>query len=123
MALIKQKLHKGFPANYWTILKRYEDKFSNRTHLTIGLFLNKEHYESVKGSPEWESHTLEVKEVWVEGIDLTREELYEKIKIPAPVEQVNHVTIPDPENEGKFITTQENTTVETNFFADAEDDL
>ena len=123
MALIKDTLFKGFPANYWTILKRYEDKLSNSTHVTVGLFKSKEYYLSIKDTPEWYQGLLEQRELWAPGIDLTREELYAILKISKPTISILTTIEPDPEDSEQVITVQKETEIETNFFADAEDDL
>ena len=123
MALIKDTLFKGFPANYWTVLKRYEDRFLNKTHVVIGLYSSKEFYESVKNTPQWESSVLEVREMWLEGISLTRKKVYELIKKSVMVEQSTYEHGVDPENPDIAILKPVVINTETNFFATAEDDL
>jgi len=123
MALIKDTLFKGFPANYWTVLKRYEDRFLNKTHVVIGLYASKEHYLSVKNTPEWERSVLEMREMWLEGISLTRKKVYELIKKSVMVEQFTFEHIVDPEKPDTTTIKPVVISTETNFFATAEDDL
>jgi len=115
MALIKKSNWKGFEAEYWTIVRRMEDKFQNNTNVELALFKDKVTYEGVKNSPQWGTCLLTTRSVTVQGIDHTREELYNVVKEPKPGSRY----IQDAFNFDPPVTEP----VETNFFADAEDDI
>jgi len=114
MALIKKTNWKGFDADYWTIIRRMEDKLQNNTHVELALFKDKATYEAEKHTLQWGSLLLTTRSVVVEGIDHSREELYNRVKEPSP----RFEYVQDPVT---YETLRQQH--ETNFFADAEDDL
>ena len=93
MALEKETKYLGVTANYWKIVETATNCLTNKTRGTVALYLNKE------ARTESEKNILGREVFEVEGTDLTRTQLYAKIKESKK------------NGEGK----------ELNFFADAKD--
>ena len=92
MALKKVKEIKGLDCEYWKIINNRFDYINNKTHLVLGLYVS----ETTRNSSV--NNYIHCESISLEGVDLTREEMYNGIV------------------ESKLNEEDE----ETNWFADAE---
>lgn len=74
MALKLLSVFKGVPANYWKILSISENILGKKTTVELGLYIN---HLARKAS---DSNILNRKIVQLDGVDLTRVQIYDAIK-------------------------------------------
>jgi len=103
MALLLSKTVNGRVGEYWKILGATTDISESKTLVRIYLFDTKAFRDNIEDKDLIKS-ALKHKSIWVDGIDLTREDMYTKLT-------ESKMSEPTDETEAK----------ELNWFADAED--
>jgi hypothetical protein len=88
MALKLATVERGIPAEYHKIIYQNTDYRKGTTQCVMGLYIDQTHRES--GVDNY----LKLEPFEFFGIDLTREQLYDLITLPKPVE--NTIVYPDP---------------------------
>jgi hypothetical protein len=110
MALKKSKTVKGIECNYWKIYRNDQNTAEDKTCVRLALYPSKDVRDLGV------MNFLELQAFIFDGVDYTREDLYEKIKESHKVQDTNEDGSP------KVDENDEPVMVETNWYADAEDD-
>ena len=109
MALLKSKTVKGIEGNYWKIYRNDQNTAENKTCVRLALYPSKEVRDlSVMNFLELQAFTFD-------GVDYTRDDIYEKIKESMLVQETNE------DGSLKFNENNEPVMIESNWFVDAVD--
>jgi len=107
MALKKAKSVKGIQADYWKIYRNDQNMADNKTVVRLALYASKDARDADV------MNFLELQAFTFDGVDLSRDSLYAKIKESKKETRVNT----EATDEAPAVTEE----VETNWFATAED--
>ena len=121
MALKLATTEKGLDADYWKIIYQNTDYRTNSTQCVLALYLDKEHREA--GIDNW----LKLEPFQLDGIDLTREQLYNTITESKQEDKVVSEAVAEVKDaEGKIVIPAVEAViekVELNKWAEAESDM